>query len=51
MLEPSGKFSAYARKDTDDGEWLTLSLIIDGKIIDTAHTNLYQEYVDVRFQG
>ena len=52
MLEPSGKFDSRVHKTTDDGTWLTVSLIIDGKVVDTAHTNQYL-WADatVEFQG
>lgn len=52
MLEPSGKFRASVGKSKDDGTWLTVSLIIDGKVVDTAHTNQYL-YADVtvEYQG
>ena len=52
MLEPSGKFDSRVYKTTDDGTWLTVSLIIDGKVVDTAHTNQYL-WADatVEFQG
>ena len=52
MLEPSGKFQASVRKTKDDGTWLTVSLIIDGKIVDTAHTNQdLMTGASVKYQG
>lgn len=51
MLEPSGKFKSWAYKTTDDGTWLTVTLVIDGKIVDTAHTNQYLASADVSFKG
>ena len=51
MLEPSGKFNSWVYKTTDDGTWLTVTLVIDGKVVDTAHTNEYLESADVSFKG
>ena len=47
LVDPNGRFSAQIRKLDDDGMMLTLSLIIDGQIIDSASGNVLTGLVGI----